>query len=72
MGAAVLCYGIYLIGKKEPAIGAIQIVIGAVAITMGILYLTVDGFATAFWIVIGILIALYGLTLTIFAIVDKK
>ena len=72
LGGALMFYGCYALVKTSLFYGIGQIVIGAIALTMGILYLTVPEFATAFWIVIGILIALYGVLLTVFAIVNKK
>ena len=71
-GAALMFYGVYSLAKKETVAGVVQLVFGAVAVTMGILYLTVDDFAKAFWIVIGILVALYGAFLMVTALVKKK
>jgi len=71
-GLALTIYGIYTAIRINKAYGAGQIVIGFLAALMGILYITVPQFSTAFWIVTGILIAIYGAIMLIFAIANKK
>jgi len=71
-GAGLLLYGIYLIVKKATLNGIIHLVIGVVAVTLSILYLTVPDFAKAFWIIVGIVIALYGILEVVDAFIEKK
>ena len=70
-GFALLLYGAYAMVKIHVGYGIVQMFLGAVAMTMGILYLTVPGFASAFWVVVGILIALYGILLFFVALFEK-
>lgn len=72
LGAGLVLYGIYLIAKKATLNGAINLVIGVVAVTLSILYLTVPEFAKAFWIIVGIVIALYGVLEIVSAFLEKK
>ena len=71
-GGALMIFGIYTLLKVNKALGAGQIIIGFLAALMGVLYLTVPGFAQAFWIVVGILIAIYGAFIIIYTLVSKK
>ena len=71
-GGALLIYGIYTMTKGATALGAGQLIIGVLLLVSGILYLTVPQFGQAFWIVVGILVALYGVLLLIEAIAGKK
>ena len=70
-GVGLVLYGIYLIAKKAKTLGLLNIVVGVVAATLGILFLTVSGFETAFWIITGILIAIYGIFVTVAALSEK-
>ena len=70
-GGGLLLYGAYCLAKKETFTGVLDMIIGAAAITLSILYITVEGFRTAFWIVVGVLFALYGLSEIIFVIVKS-
>lgn len=72
VGGALIFFGVYTAIVFNVFYGVGQIVLGALAATMGILYITVPGFRTAFWIVVGILIALYGVIYLIEAIAGKK
>lgn len=71
-GGALMIFGIFTLLKINKALGAGQIIIGFLAALMGVLYLTVPGFAQAFWIVVGILIAIYGAFIIIYTLVKKK
>ena len=70
-GAGLILYGIYLLTKKAKTLGFINLIVGVVAVTLAVLFLTVDGFATAFWIITGILIAIYGVFETVSALSKK-
>lgn len=71
-GAALVFYGVYTIIKLSVFYGIGQIVVGAAASTLGLCYLYVDGFAKVFWIVVGILVAVYGVFMVVTAILDKS
>ena len=72
LGAGLVLYGCYLIAKKATLSGVINLVIGVVAVTLSVLYLTVPDFAKAFWIIVGVVIALYGILEIVSAFVEKK
>ena len=71
-GFALFLYGLYVMIKIHVGYGLGQLALGAVAMTIGILYLTIPGFDHAFWIVIGVLIGLYGLLLFFSALFGKN
>ena len=71
-GAGLILYGIYLLTKKAKTLGAVNLIVGVVAVTLAILFLTVNGFEQAFWIITGILIAIYGVFETVTALSYKK
>ena len=72
LGAGLLLYGCYLIGKKAPIDGVVNIVIGVVALTLSILFITVHDFEKAFWVIVGVVIALYGVLEIVTAFLEKK
>ena len=71
LGVALLLYGIYSCVKGFVFNGVGQIVVGALLVTFTALYLGVEGFRQAFWIIIGILIALYGVLFLITVLTQK-
>lgn len=70
-GGALIAYGAYTIVKFNVFYGVGQIVIGAAAITVAVLYLTIPEFYTWFWIIVGVLVAIYGVVLLVMAILSK-
>lgn len=70
-GAGLFCFGIYQLVKKEKANALINIVIGVVAITLAVLYMAVPEFRDAFWIIVGVVIALYGALNVVTAFLKK-
>ena len=72
LGGALLIYGIFTMTRGFVVYGVGQLTIGVLFLVSGILYLTVPEFGTAFWIVVGILVALYGVLLLVEAIAGKK
>ena len=72
LGAGLIFYGAYLLAKKATLNGVINLVIGVAAVTLSILYLTVSDFAKTFWIIVGVVIAIYGVLEIIDAFVEKK
>ena len=71
VGAGLIFYGLYLAARKNVAYGIVTMVIGAAIVTLTALYLNVDGFAQAFWIIVGVLVALYGALLIVYTLVNK-
>ena len=71
-GAGLILTGIYFTIRGAIFNGVGQIVIGLVAIILGVLFITVPEFRQAFWIIVGILIAVYGLLVLISAFSKKK
>lgn len=72
LGGALALYGIYTIIKGQMLYGIIQIVVGAVLLTLGILFITVPDFQQAFWIITGIVVALYGAMMVVSVFLPKK
>lgn len=71
LGAGLLGYGIYLLAKKQTSNGLLNVVVGVVALTLAILYIAIPDFSKVFWIIVGIVIAVYGLLGLVFTIVNK-
>lgn len=71
-GVGILIYGIYLLCKKETAPGLMNLVLGLVAIVVAVLYIAVNDFRNIFWIIVGVLIAVYGLVEFIYGIKEAK
>ena len=71
-GTGLVLVGVYAIAKKDTFGGLINIIIGAAVITLSVLYIAVEGFRDAFWIIIGVLVAIYGVLEIVRAFVNKK
>ena len=71
-GGALIMFGSYSAAKVNVFYGIGQIVLGAIAVTVGILYLLVPEFNVAFWIIAGVIIALYGVLMLVLAATNKK
>ena len=70
-GAALILFGIYTAIKHELFFGIGQVVVGIALVVVGVLYMTVPEFATAFWIIVGVFVAIYGAILLISTLVKK-
>ncbi len=70
-GAGLIIYGIYLLTKKARNLGIINLIVGAAALTLAILFLALKGFEQVFWIIVGILIAVYGVSQIVIAALKK-
>lgn len=73
LGIALILYGLFtlLLAKKVP-FGIIQIVLGVAVVVLVIVFLNVEEFQRAFWIVVGIIIAAYGVLDLITALTTKS
>ena len=73
IGTGLVILGAYALTKKALVFGIGQIVVGALFIVFTALYLAnIEGFQKVFWIVIGIVIALYGILVIVNAVIEKK
>lgn len=73
LGITLVLYGIYTaVALKGIIPGVAQIVIGAAIIVLTVLFLTVEDFRTVFWIITGILVAVYGVLMLISAFLPQK
>ena len=73
LGAALVVFGLYtIICAKSLVSGLVQILIGAAIVTLTLLFLFVPEFNKAFWIIVGILIIIYGILSLILAITGKE
>lgn len=70
-GGGMIIYGIYQVANRAPVPGLVSIIIGVGVIVLCVLFLTVADFRQAFWIIVGVLVALYGLLVSVTAILDK-
>ncbi len=71
-GSALVLFGIYNAIKENAVYGIGQITLGAIAVVVGTLYLTVPEFRYVFWIIVGILVAIYGIFYLVATLLDKK
>jgi len=71
-GAGLIFYGIYLVCKKATFSGVVNLIIGVAVVTLAILYLVLPKFETAFWIIVGCVIAAYGVLEIASAFIEKK
>ena len=71
-GAGLILVGAYALGKKDTFGGLANIIVGVAAITLAVLYIAVEGFRDAFWIIVGVLVAIYGALEILRAFVNKK
>ena len=72
-GVGIAFYGIYLTTKKQPLAGVLLIIIGLGMLTMSICWYAIGAdFHRYFWIIIGSLIAAYGLVVTVLVLTVKK
>ena len=70
-GSALVVYGVFTIVKHSIFYGIGQIVVGAIAITLAVLFLTVPEFRKVFWIIVGVLVALYGVAIIVSAFLSN-
>ena len=71
VGAGLMLTGLYFLVKGYVFNGIGQLVAGAICVLLSALYLGIPDFRTAFWIIVGIVIALYGAFVLISAFVGS-
>lgn len=67
-GCGLVLYSIYLLCRKETQVGLTNLIVGVLAVTLGALYIAVPDFRKIFWIIVGVVIAVYGFVEMVFAI----
>ena len=71
-GAGLVLVGIYAFAKKNTFVGLMDVVIGVAAIVLAVLYIAIPEFRDAFWIIVGIVVASYGVLEIVSAFIGKK
>ena len=71
LGAGLIILGLYSLANKVLFSGVGEVVIGALMVTFSIIYKVNPDFHKAFWIIIGILIAIYGVLVIISGLLEK-
>ena len=71
-GAALILYSIYVLVRIGTPQGVSFLILGIALLTITILYLAVPDFRKAFWIIVGIIVALYGLLFVSMQFVKTK
>ena len=72
LGIGLIFLGIYSLAKKAVVTGVGEIVIGALMVVFAIIYKLVPDFHPAFWIIVGVLIAIYGVLVIISGMLEQK
>ena len=72
LGIALVLYGLFVALRNDLFYGVGQMVVGAVLAILVIIFLTVPEFAHAFWIIVGVVLAIYGVLLLIFTLMGKS
>ena len=72
LGAGLIAHGCYFAIRHNAFYGIGEMVVGIAVVVLAALYMGVPQFRAAFWLVAGILIAIYGAFNIIFALVRKK
>lgn len=73
LGIALALYGILTIAvAKQVPFGVVQMILGLAIIALAIVYMNVAEFRTAFWIIVGVIIAIYGVLDLVMILSNKK
>lgn len=73
LGIALMAFGLFtMIATKKIPYGAVMMVLGAAVIAVVIVYLNVPEFRQAFWIITGVIVAVYGAIELVFALIPPK
>lgn len=72
LGIALILFGLFVALRKNIFYGVGQMVVGLVLAVLVILFLTIPEFAQAFWIIVGVVLAIYGVLLLIFTLSGKS
>ena len=72
LGIGLILTGSYCIAKKLLLSGVGQLVIGVLMVVFTIIYKVNPDFSQVFWIVVGVLVAIYGALVIVSALIAKK
>ena len=73
LGIALALYGILTIAvAKQVPFGVVQMILGLAIIALAIVYMNVAEFRQAFWIIVGVIIAIYGVLDLVMILTSKK
>ncbi|MCR4880190.1 MAG: hypothetical protein K5906_04470 [Bacilli bacterium] len=71
-GAGLVVHGLYMAIKVNVIYGIGELVIGAAIMTLALVYMYVPDFQKPFWIITGILVAVYGAFTVVFGLIKRK
>lgn len=73
LGIALMVFGLFvMIASKKIPYGVVMMVLGAAVVTVVVIYLNVAEFRKAFWIITGVVIAVYGAVELVIALIPPK
>lgn len=72
LGIGLIFLGVYTIARKVLFTGLAESLIGILMVTFAIIYKVNPDFHTVFWIVVGVLIAIYGALVIVTALLEKE
>ena len=72
VGGAFIVFGVYVTAKGKVPFGVAFMLIGGGLIALAACYLAFADFRKVFWIITGILIAVYGALMIVLALTEKK
>lgn len=73
LGIALVLYGVYTLLVNKALVSAVaQFVVGVALAVLAIVFLAVPDFRTAFWIIVGILVAIYGALMLVATFIPTK
>ena len=72
VGTAFIIFGVYVAAKGKVPFGVAFMIIGGALIALAACYLAFEDFRKIFWLIAGILIAVYGVLMVVLALTEKK
>ena len=72
LGFGLALLGIFSLARRQVLAGVVEIVVGGLLVLFTALYLGIPDFQKAFWIIVGIIMIVFGVAIIVFTLVDKK
>ena len=72
IGAGLIIYSLFLFSKSKTSLAVCVLIIGTVLVVLAALYMGVPDFRKAFWIIVGIVIAVEGALLIAASLIENK
>ena len=72
LGFGLALLGIFSLARRETIAGIVEIVVGGLLVLFTALYLGIPDFQKAFWIIVGVIMIIFGVAIIVFTLVDKK